>query len=110
MAVSVLVAPDNDTLRRDLKAIIALEPNVAPDVDLRAFVDGEREDLPASFTERRLVGTPDQVAAKIRDYVEVGLDHFMLWFMDAPRNDGLELFADQVMPVFASEEGCTDDR
>ena len=110
MAISVLVAPDYGALRRRLRAIISLAPDIAPDAELQAFVDGAREDLPAAFTKTRLVGTPEEVAAKVQAYMDAGIDHFMLWFMDAPLSDGLELFAEQVMPGFASAEGRIDGR
>jgi alkanesulfonate monooxygenase SsuD/methylene tetrahydromethanopterin reductase-like flavin-dependent oxidoreductase (luciferase family) len=103
MAVSVLVASDRVELRRRLRAIIDLDP-AAADPELLAFVDGGREELPAGFVEKRLVGTPAEVAARVRTYVDAGIDHFMLWFMDAPLSAGLELFAEQVMPEFAAAE------
>ena len=32
--------------------------------------------------------------------VDLGVTHFMLWFMDFPNLDGLRLFANEVMPRF----------
>jgi alkanesulfonate monooxygenase SsuD/methylene tetrahydromethanopterin reductase-like flavin-dependent oxidoreductase (luciferase family) len=103
LAISVLVAPDYNALRRRLRAIIALAPEVAPDADLQAFVDGASDELPNAFTETRLVGTPEEVVSQVRAYVDAGIDHFMLWFMDSPQGDSLELFAEQVLPAFAEE-------
>lgn len=100
MAISVLVAPDHDSLRHRLAEIIALAPDDTPDDKLLDFVTGKCNDLPTAFTEKRLIGTPEEVRKKIQEYVDVGLDHFMLWFMDAPAGDGLELFAEKVMPEF----------
>lgn len=109
MAISVLIAPDYRELRRRLATLIALSPGDAPDSELQAFVDGVHEDLPAAFTGNRLVGTPAEVAVQVRAYVDAGIDHFMLWFMDSPSSDGLELFAETVMPHFGPKEECTDD-
>lgn len=103
MAISVLIASDYNELRRRLGAIIAMTPDSIPDAELQSFVDGKREDVPATFAETRLVGRPQEVVKQVQAYVDAGIDHFMLWFMDSPSSDGLDLFAEQVMPAFATE-------
>jgi hypothetical protein len=40
------------------------------------------------------------IPEKIRSYAVLGIDHFLLWFMDAPREDGMRLFAQEVAPRF----------
>jgi alkanesulfonate monooxygenase SsuD/methylene tetrahydromethanopterin reductase-like flavin-dependent oxidoreductase (luciferase family) len=45
-----------------------------------------------------LVGTPDDVAAQVRTYRELGVSHFRLWFLDFPSREGMRLFAGEVMP------------
>jgi alkanesulfonate monooxygenase SsuD/methylene tetrahydromethanopterin reductase-like flavin-dependent oxidoreductase (luciferase family) len=47
-----------------------------------------------------IVGTPEQVKARVQAYVDAGISHFMLWFMDAPDAAGMRLFAEQVSPGF----------
>jgi alkanesulfonate monooxygenase SsuD/methylene tetrahydromethanopterin reductase-like flavin-dependent oxidoreductase (luciferase family) len=68
--------------------------------DFRAFVAGESDTLPSRMTEDWVIGTPDQVEQRLRAYMDQGISHFMLWFMDAPRTDGLDLFAANVIPRF----------
>ena len=85
MATQILVAEDRDTVRRRYQQIYNL-----------AVTD----DVPDSLNPAWLIGTPDEVEAKIRAYAEAGIGHFLLWFVDAPREDGLRLFAKEVLPHF----------
>jgi alkanesulfonate monooxygenase SsuD/methylene tetrahydromethanopterin reductase-like flavin-dependent oxidoreductase (luciferase family) len=57
---------------------------------------GSRRDLENEF----LIGTPDVIADRLREYVALGVEHFMLWFMDFPSLTGVRLFAEEVMPEF----------
>jgi alkanesulfonate monooxygenase SsuD/methylene tetrahydromethanopterin reductase-like flavin-dependent oxidoreductase (luciferase family) len=45
-----------------------------------------------------IYGTPDQVAAELQQFVDLGVEHFMLRFIDFPGTGGLELFLAEVMP------------
>ena len=46
------------------------------------------------------MGTPDEVEMQIRQYLDLGFSHFLLWFMDAPEREGIEVFAEEVMTRF----------
>ena len=46
--------------------------------------------------DKFLVGTPKQIKKKIDDYIDLGITHFMLWFMDYPDQKGIRLFAKKV--------------
>jgi alkanesulfonate monooxygenase SsuD/methylene tetrahydromethanopterin reductase-like flavin-dependent oxidoreductase (luciferase family) len=115
LETQILVAPDVAALRERLKEMVALAeeagqnlPNeiqpfldsyaMAP--DFRAFIAGDSDTLPSRMTDDWIVGTPDQVEQRLRAYMAEGISHFMLWFMDAPRADGLDLFASDVRPRF----------
>jgi alkanesulfonate monooxygenase SsuD/methylene tetrahydromethanopterin reductase-like flavin-dependent oxidoreductase (luciferase family) len=50
--------------------------------------------------ERFLIGDVKTVTRRLRDYADLGVECFMLWFMDYPARDGLRLFAEKVMPYF----------
>jgi alkanesulfonate monooxygenase SsuD/methylene tetrahydromethanopterin reductase-like flavin-dependent oxidoreductase (luciferase family) len=49
-----------------------------------------------------IVGTPDEVAARLQSFIDLGVQHFMLRFADFPRTDGAELFAQKVIPQLAA--------
>jgi alkanesulfonate monooxygenase SsuD/methylene tetrahydromethanopterin reductase-like flavin-dependent oxidoreductase (luciferase family) len=45
-------------------------------------------------------GTPDEVAATIQRYVDLGITHFILRWVDFPSTQGARLFLKEVMPRF----------
>ena len=58
------------------------------------------ETLPTALTDATLIGTPGDVRTQVQHYIEAGVDHFLLWFLDAPDPTGMELFAHEVAPAF----------
>ena len=59
--------------------------------------EGE-EELPIPEDRYVLVGNPKQVLAGLKKYLDLGVDHLMLRFIDFPRTDGLDLFLSDVYP------------
>lgn len=53
-----------------------------------------------SWQAGNLVGTPEQVAEKIRTYNDLGCTYFVPWCTDYPDHTTLRLFAEQVMTEF----------
>lgn len=47
-----------------------------------------------------IIGDPNEVAEKIREYVELGVELFILRFLDFPKTNGAKLFAEKVIPSF----------
>ena len=47
-----------------------------------------------------MIGTPEQIAARIREYVAVGVTHFIAMFGRVERLGATELFAREVIPAF----------
>jgi alkanesulfonate monooxygenase SsuD/methylene tetrahydromethanopterin reductase-like flavin-dependent oxidoreductase (luciferase family) len=45
-------------------------------------------------------GTPDEVAAQMQSYADLGFSHLVLRFADYPQTAGVELFMKEVMPRF----------
>ena len=101
LEIQVLIAPDRAALRQQLHEILQRAPDSqTPDAELAAFIGGTTDALPRAISETWLAGTPDEVEQRVRAYVAEGISHFMLWFIDAPSQVGLRLFADQVAPRF----------
>ncbi len=48
--------------------------------------------------EASIIGTPAVCARKLRDYIELGIEHFMLIFPGDKTLEPLRIFAEQVMP------------
>ena len=55
-----------------------------------------RKDLEDEF----LIGTPNIIKQKLDRFIEKGVSHFMLWFMDYPDQQGIKLFAERVLSEF----------
>ena len=53
------------------------------------------------FEEEFLIGTPEKIIEKINSFVEAGVSHFMLWFMDYPDQKGIKLFNDKIMSKYS---------
>ncbi|MEZ4868336.1 MAG: LLM class flavin-dependent oxidoreductase [Caldilineaceae bacterium] len=97
LEIQILIAPDRVTLRQRLQQMIALAPPPTLDPALQAFLNGATDELPATLTATNLIGTPAEVKAQTQAYAALGITHFLLWFMDAPAEDGLRLFAQEVL-------------
>lgn len=45
-----------------------------------------------------LQGTPDSVEEEFKEFINLGVEHFMIRFVDFPSTEGLDLFLERVMP------------
>jgi alkanesulfonate monooxygenase SsuD/methylene tetrahydromethanopterin reductase-like flavin-dependent oxidoreductase (luciferase family) len=102
LEVQILLAPTQAQARTILADIAGLESGgrgtVRADVAAALANGGTSTSLHDTLSDW-LVGTPDDVISQLRGYMALGVTHFMLWFVDFPRLDGLRLFAEQVAPV-----------
>ncbi len=100
LEMQVLIAPTRGRVAELLDEIMRLDPAGAAG----AGVD------PATLEEQWLVGTPDEVIARIDAYRALGISHFLLWFMDFPNMEGVRLLAETVMPHFQGQWSPKHDR
>ncbi|MEO7430403.1 MAG: LLM class flavin-dependent oxidoreductase, partial [Acidimicrobiales bacterium] len=52
-----------------------------------------------SWSAGNLVGTPEQVTARIQQYIDLGCTGFYPWCSDYPETETVRLFAEQVAPA-----------
>ncbi len=100
LEMQVLIAPDRETLRHRLQTIVDLDPSGQPPTpSLQAFLVGETDVIP-EMDRVAIIGTPEEVRQRIQEYIEAGIVHFLLWFLDTPSDEGMTLFAERVLPSF----------
>lgn len=101
LEMQILIGADHDAIRAQLRRIAALDPDGAtPGPAQSAYLAGESAAPPAALGATTLIGTPDEVHAQLEGYVAAGVSHFMLWFLDAPDEAGMRLFANRVLPRY----------
>jgi alkanesulfonate monooxygenase SsuD/methylene tetrahydromethanopterin reductase-like flavin-dependent oxidoreductase (luciferase family) len=49
-----------------------------------------------------IIGTPNQVVEQLRPYIELGVEHIIIRFVDFPDTAGIELFSQAVIPQLLS--------
>ena len=57
------------------------------------FINMERE-------ESYIIGDADEIIGRLSEYTDLGIEHFILRFVDFPKTDGARLFAKKVIPAF----------
>ncbi len=78
------VGRDPSTITRTLYAYVYITP------------DG-RKPAPRSGDKYIIYGTPEQVGGQVQGFIEAGVEHFMIRFLDFPSTEGLGLFQEQVI-------------
>ena len=49
-------------------------------------------------------GTPDEIHEKLLKYIDLGVENFMLWFIDSPTRDGMEIFSKEIISKYKVKE------
>ena len=45
-----------------------------------------------------ILGGAQEVAGKMADYIEAGVEHFMMYFLDYPSMESMKTFAREIVP------------
>ena len=92
LEIQVLVAASEAEARDTLRAIAALPPSPR---GRRSEALDRLDDapLPELFPDW-LIGTPAMVRDQLAAHRDLGVSHFMLWFVDFPSRRGMRLFAE----------------
>jgi alkanesulfonate monooxygenase SsuD/methylene tetrahydromethanopterin reductase-like flavin-dependent oxidoreductase (luciferase family) len=97
LEIQVLIAPTEAEVRSSAARMASLPPSRRgePRTDVLDVLRSNTEPL-SSVVDDWLVGTPEAVSQQLQSYVQLGISHFMLWFLDYPSLDGMRLFAECV--------------
>ena len=90
------VGRDEDTIRKTWSPEVFIRST-----DAEVSAAGTRSlwgEPPERWRAGNLVGTPEQVCAKIQAYIDLGCTGFVPWCSDYPDTETLERFATEVMP------------
>ena len=103
----ILIAKNDQSVKEKIAEIHRFSPRYplstqTPVMEVPSYESVQREALGSNrevldFRAHGLVGTPDQVRAQMQKYIEIGVKHFILTFIDYPSTDGIQLFAEEVL-------------
>ena len=105
LETQILIAESEAAIDACFRRMAELRPAQHSDEDILAQLRAtnpalEQYESRADFEQEFLIGTPPAIIRRLTEYVDLGVTHFMLWFMDFPSMDGVRLFARAVMPHF----------
>jgi F420-dependent oxidoreductase-like protein len=98
--VCARIGRDFSGLRLSQQAVLVIGKN---DSDVEAALTLAKRRYPGAswgLMEGGFIGTPDKIVKKIREQNALGISHFVFFFYDRAAIETLELFANEVMPVF----------
>jgi probable F420-dependent oxidoreductase len=87
---------DPGTLRRSVTALLVVD-------DDRGRVEATRQRFGAIPATGHIAGTPDQCIARIRQYIDCGVRHFLFTIPDVASSRSLELAGRMVLPALRHE-------
>ena len=101
LEIQILIRHDHSEIRSEIRGMLSHTPDFVPDAELKAYLECEAPFPPQHMQSTWLIGTPEEVRARIDAYVDEGMSHFLLWFADAPSDSGMRLFAESVASQYS---------
>lgn len=91
-----------DAVERDFSTIVK---TWAAESVAVATTEAEAKRISAAspYQNGPIAGTPEQVADALRRYVDLGVRYFFVRLVDFPGTEGIEQFAEEVMPLFNTD-------
>jgi len=81
--------PTGDAMTDVIDFVTQINPNLDAAADRSRYVD------------EFVIGTPDEVAAKLNAYADLGIEEVICWFMDLPDRTAMRLLMSDVVPKLA---------
>jgi alkanesulfonate monooxygenase SsuD/methylene tetrahydromethanopterin reductase-like flavin-dependent oxidoreductase (luciferase family) len=98
LEIQLLIAPTENEVKDIARKIVALAPSKRGEIrqDIVSFLENGGEGPLNTVVDDWLVGTPEAIRDQLKTYEDLGISHFMLWFLDFPSLDGMRLFSEHV--------------
>ncbi len=88
------IGRDFDEITKTLANMVAIA-----ETDEKAIKIAEQSPfIKKGYEENYIIGGPEKVAKKLKEYINLGVTHFILRFLDFPSTRGAEIFVKEVIP------------
>ena len=109
LETQILIRETEGEVEQELKKYRGLiKHNNSYDADILAQLKATNPQLTdynssEALKKEFMMGTPAMIKQQLKAFVDKGVSHFMLWFMDYPDTKGIRLFAEEVLPEYRSK-------
>jgi alkanesulfonate monooxygenase SsuD/methylene tetrahydromethanopterin reductase-like flavin-dependent oxidoreductase (luciferase family) len=100
----VLIGRTDDEVREKKREINKYNPNypsylyLSPDARQRHGIPDKMSW--EEYEELYLIGRPDKIIKRLEEFIDIGVNEFVLWFLYLPHTDDIKLFSKEVMSSF----------
>jgi F420-dependent oxidoreductase-like protein len=87
----ILIAEDDASTDRLVDWYLYWQRTAEQDMD-------DRDEVASKLREIYVIGSPDECVEKLQSYVDAGVQHFTMYFLDYPFSDTMDRFTREVRP------------